>query len=106
LKPQPLAITFIIAKRRAARERRMERLAKLQETMEDLKIERQFEEGLRDLVRGRHEFQTIYSGECFYEWGMISVLKPVALFTFCFLRTANQIHDAEDFRDLQTRHGA
>ena len=51
----------------------MERLAKLQETMEDLKVERQFEQGLRNLVRGRHELQYVYGGDCFDEWGMYAL---------------------------------
>jgi hypothetical protein len=100
LKPQPLAITFIIAKRRAARERRMEKMAKLQEAMMDLKVERQFEEGLRKLVQGRHVFQAIYSGQCFNEWGTLSVPKAFLHYSHACLRTTDQKRDARYFRDL------
>lgn len=68
LKPQPLAITLMIAKRRSARERRMAKMDRLQEELNDLKVEGQFEDGLRNLVKGTHEIQTVYGGECLAEW--------------------------------------
>ena len=67
MKPQPLAITRIIAKRRAAKDRRLTRLTQLHESRDHLRREREFEERLATQAPG--EFPRIYSGSNAEEWG-------------------------------------
>ncbi|KAF8886728.1 hypothetical protein BD779DRAFT_1441452 [Infundibulicybe gibba] len=64
LKPQPLAISRIIYKRRLARERRFMRLIDLKEAMDDLRRERAFEEGLA----ATNKIDRVFSGPDYYEW--------------------------------------
>ena len=73
MKPQPLAVTMMIAKRRRIGERRLEKISVLKEMLEDLESERLFEEGLERLVRGRYRFQQVYGGKLFNEWGKCSL---------------------------------
>ncbi|KAF9553461.1 hypothetical protein CPC08DRAFT_754223 [Agrocybe pediades] len=60
MKPQPLATTMIYLKRRKARQRRYEKKEELQEYLQDLQIEQQFEEEL--WRSARYKFPRAYSG--------------------------------------------
>ncbi|KAL0948238.1 hypothetical protein HGRIS_010838 [Hohenbuehelia grisea] len=59
LRPQPIAISMMIRKRRAARERRSERQKTVNEWLEDMKLERYFEETLSTITGG--EFHGVYA---------------------------------------------
>ncbi|KAJ7485539.1 hypothetical protein FB451DRAFT_1027619 [Mycena latifolia] len=71
MKPQPLAISRIIATRMKTRVRRVERLEQLAEDMEDLRLEEEFEEHAIHLV-GKDNFERVFSGEAAREW-----LRPI-----------------------------
>ncbi|KAF5382048.1 hypothetical protein D9615_004459 [Tricholomella constricta] len=61
LKPQPLAITGMIRKRRAARERRVVKLTELQESLIDLRLEAEFESGVARLAGKDANFTSVYA---------------------------------------------
>lgn len=42
----------------------------LQEMLEDLTIESQFESGVQHLLRGEYHVHNVFSGECLQEWGV------------------------------------
>lgn len=67
LKPQPLAITRMIGKRRDVREKRILKLVQLQETIRDIRWEAEFEQGLAKLVGQDHKFDPVF-GEHVQEW--------------------------------------
>ncbi|KAJ6595651.1 hypothetical protein DFH09DRAFT_1024448 [Mycena vulgaris] len=67
MKPQPAAISRIIATRMKTRDRRFERLDCLAEDLDDLRREAAFEELAIQLV-GEDHFQRVYSGEAAHEW--------------------------------------
>jgi hypothetical protein len=72
MKPQPPAISHLIIKRLKKRELRHSKRTQLESDMEDLDIERKFEEGLQRLTGV--EFPKIYSSpEAKIEWGAYSV---------------------------------
>jgi hypothetical protein len=79
MKPQPLSITMIIAKRRRVGVRRHAKFVMLNEQIADLTCERQFEEGLAMLVGGQHKFERVYTGGHFGHWGTF-VLEPCSAF--------------------------
>jgi len=61
LKPQPWAITSMIRKRRTARERQMVRLAELQESLDDIRLEAEFEAGVTRLVGSAKSFTPVFA---------------------------------------------
>ncbi len=67
LKPQPLAITMMIKRRRAARERRALKLIVVNEWIDDLRREREFEEGLKKYANT--PFEPVYTGPGGKDWG-------------------------------------
>ncbi|KAJ7691762.1 hypothetical protein B0H17DRAFT_1285526 [Mycena rosella] len=67
MKPQPIAISRIIATRMKTRERRYERLDRLAEELDDLQREESFEEHAIQLV-GEHNIERVYSGEAASGW--------------------------------------
>ncbi|KAG6813935.1 hypothetical protein H0H92_005189 [Tricholoma furcatifolium] len=67
LKPQPMHITGMILKRRAARERRMLTLAELQESILDLKIEAEIESGAAELAGKVGEVEPAFATHM-HEW--------------------------------------
>ncbi|KAF4593341.1 hypothetical protein AB1N83_010168 [Pleurotus pulmonarius] len=66
LKPQPLAITMMIKRRRAARERRALKLIVVNEWIDDLRREREFEEGLKKYANT--SFEPVYTGPEGKDW--------------------------------------
>ncbi|TFK39489.1 hypothetical protein BDQ12DRAFT_57975 [Crucibulum laeve] len=69
MKPQPLNVTLMILDRRRAREKRIARQGRFKEMLRDLRIEREFEEGLQKMERlnGR-EMELVFGGANFWEW--------------------------------------
>ncbi|GLB40306.1 putative complex I LYR family protein [Lyophyllum shimeji] len=61
LKPQPWAITSMIRKRRAARERQMLKLAELQESLNDIWHEAKFEAGVARLAGKADSFTPVFA---------------------------------------------
>lgn len=71
MKPQPPAISHLIIKRLKKRELRHSKRTQLESDMEDLDIERKFEEGLHKLTG--IEFPKVYSSsDTKKEWGALS----------------------------------
>jgi hypothetical protein len=67
MKPQPEHISMVIKKRIKARERRLQFKARLLEDLNDLTLESQFEEGLRNLTNS----ESIFSPkDVLDEWGI------------------------------------
>ncbi len=67
MKPQPEHISMLIKNRIRARERRLRFKAQLQEDLHDLRVESEFEEGLRRSTK--HNFPTFFSsGGTLAEW--------------------------------------
>ena len=67
MKPQPEHISMLIKSRLRARERRLRFKAQLQEDLNDLRVESEFEEGLRRTTK--QNFPTIFSsGETLAQW--------------------------------------
>ncbi|KAF7430485.1 hypothetical protein PC9H_006193 [Pleurotus ostreatus] len=66
LKPQPLAITMMIKRRRAARERRALKLMAVNEWIDDLRREREFEDGLKKHATA--SFDPVYTGPDGKDW--------------------------------------
>ncbi|KAF8961023.1 hypothetical protein BDZ97DRAFT_1830936 [Flammula alnicola] len=60
MKPQPPAISHLIIKRLKKRELRHDKRKQLEDDLEDLAMEQQFEEGLRNLTKV--QFPTVFSG--------------------------------------------
>ena len=65
LRPQPVAITRIIGKRREARAKRILKLGALQEMLCDVKREAEFEEGL---ARMGCAFEPVFAGALKQTW--------------------------------------
>ncbi|KAG6910867.1 hypothetical protein DXG01_007184 [Tephrocybe rancida] len=61
LKPQPIHITGMIRKRRAARQRRMETLADLQEHIQDLNFEAKLEAGAAELAGMKGQVEPVFA---------------------------------------------
>lgn len=72
LKPQPIAITNIVLKRRKKRVRRLELASELKDNIQDLKLETEFEEGLAKLVARDHRFSPTFGRQHLTEWCMLS----------------------------------
>lgn len=69
MKPQPEHISMVIKKRIRARDKRLQFKARLLEDLNDLKLESQFEEGLKNLTN--LNFGTNFSSrDVFDEWGI------------------------------------
>ena len=45
----------------------------------------------REAIRGRHELQHVYGGDCLAEWGVHSVLKHFSIFSFYLLFSSEQL---------------
>lgn len=56
---------------------------RLQEELNDLKVEGQFEDGLRNLVKGTHEIQIVYGGECLAKWSTFHACKHYTILMLC-----------------------
>jgi hypothetical protein len=69
MKPQPIHVTGMIVSRKKAREKRMERQRKLLEDINVLQIERDFEVGLVAESPNPAEFEAVFSGNAYKEWG-------------------------------------
>ncbi|KAF8071824.1 hypothetical protein FPV67DRAFT_1412243 [Lyophyllum atratum] len=67
LKPQPWAITSMIHKRRMARERQALRLLDLRESINDLKLEAEFETGVAKLAGSDKTFMPVFASHI-KEW--------------------------------------
>jgi hypothetical protein len=80
LKPQPEPLSMILAKRRKARERRIEKVALIKAWREDLKMESIFEEGVlvaegmsKEAVTSAPDVQRCFSGYMGRDWGELSL---------------------------------
>jgi hypothetical protein len=80
MKPQPLSLTMIIAKRRRVGERRLEKIEVLKGLLEDLRIERVFEDGVAKLVQGQYHFDRLYTRENSDEWSKFHILLSLSSF--------------------------
>ncbi|RDB25846.1 hypothetical protein Hypma_006712 [Hypsizygus marmoreus] len=68
LKPQPWALSQIIRKRRAMREKRILRLYELQENMQDLLLEAEFEQELAEHVGNDYKVPFVFRGSALEGW--------------------------------------
>lgn len=71
LNPQPHRISRMMNKRRDVKEKRVARLGQLQEALDYIQSERNFEEGLAKLVKPTHHFKHVYGDS--FSWSAFSL---------------------------------
>lgn len=72
LKPQPVRISRMILKRRGVKDRRVERLSRLQEDLATVQFEQAFEERLEREVKNTHQFSPVF-GYSLESWSACSL---------------------------------